>query len=820
MSRIEEPVAQLPVDSLRPRFVTALQKGPVVVTSPTGSGKSTRIPAWCPRPVLVVEPRRVACRALAQRVAQEEGVALGETVGYQVRDEVCASRATEILFVTPGVALRIADRWSTFATLVVDELHERVLDVDLLLALFELRRRRGDLRVALVAMSATLDGSRVAEYLGGSHLDAEGRVFPVSVQHLDADKILLPEVRGLEERVVQGIDLLCRDREEPERLEDVLVFLPGKGEIARCAHILSRREDLEVLELHGGLSLEHQSRVFRPSKRRKVVLTTNVAETSITVPGVGAVVDSGLVRQTRYHRGRGFLTLVPIALDSAQQRAGRAGRTGPGRCIRLWGAAAQLEARTPPEIRRDSLVPLLLGAAACGEKLADLRFLDPPREHAVQTAEESLARLGALEPDGRITERGRRLFGLPLDLRLGQLLVEAEQQVADSGREALDEMIDLVSMLSVQRPLKLRLPDLDIGEDIELEDACDATHLIRALRLPEPFLQADGRVALREARQTRKRLRELFELEEAPTSSPEVDRRRLAAMILAADPTAAYLPRRRGKRVAWANGGTEVELGRESAVQRLEKIPEALVVLETRALGLGGRETRVLITRALPVPMLWLAEAGLGRERLGEVKIEDDQIFADLERVYARRVLATRREIPRGQLARRALVGLVLGGRAFREILPEGPERLRRLGLAHRLVAKERPEWEGLLPELVGVRDLPEGKDPFGVWLEQQLERLGFESGDELELLAPEDLLPPDLPPLVLQELERRFPSQLTLPGARYDLAYDLARRQVTLHQVTGRKIEIPSAAYLPAFPGLRILLVHKGVTRTLREGR
>ena len=213
----------LPIEALRNDCLAALGEGPVVVSSPTGSGKSTGVPRWCPGRVLVVEPRRVACRALAQRVAALDGSPLGETVGYRVRDEQRARANTRILFVTPGIALRMADQWAAWDTLILDEFHERSLDVDLLLALWQ---RRGLRR--LVVMSATLEGERVAAHLGGRHLRAEGRQFPVGTQYLPG-KVLLPEVRGLEERLRAAL-ALCRDVPG-----DVLVFLPGKGEIRSAA---------------------------------------------------------------------------------------------------------------------------------------------------------------------------------------------------------------------------------------------------------------------------------------------------------------------------------------------------------------------------------------------------------------------------------------------------------------------------------------------------------------------------------------------------------------------------------------------------------
>ena len=791
---------ELPIDALRPQISSLLEEGPLVISSPTGSGKSTQVPRWCPGPVLVVEPRRVACRALACRVADLENSPLGDAVGYQVRDERRARASTRILFATPGTVLRFAERWPSFATIVLDEFHERSLEVDLLLALLLERQRRLPKSFRLVVMSATLEGDRLASHLGGRHLHAEGRMFPVHIEYQEDEGVLLPDARNLEDRVAQALF------SSPREAGDVLVFLPGKGEIGRCARRLANRSDLQILELHGGLSLEEQSRIFGSSSRRKVVLATNVAETSLTVPGIGLVIDSGLVRQTRYHRDRGFLTLVPIAKDSADQRSGRAGRTGPGHCIRLWSPAAQLEDRTPPEIHRESLVPLLLAASACGASTDRLPFFDPPRTHSLETAEKELLLLGALDEKKRITPRGSRLFGLPLEVNFSRWLVEAE------GRRVLDDMIDLVACLAPNRPLLTGLPAEEDATPEELGLGCDARHLIRALRGAPDMRPHVRRAALEEARWLRRRLRQAFGLPSEGPKGHTFDRKTMALTLLAADPRTAHVVRSRGRRQGWANGGTEIELGRESAVNQLENV-EALVVLSTRALGLGRRDTRILIDRAMPVPIPWLVEAGLGRDRLGSTSLRNGRVVCQIERVHARRVLTTREEVPEGALARRALTELFLAGQLFPESLETAQDRLRLLQLAWRLAKQGGTSW--LDPAALGIEEEP--PTALDVWILHRLTELGVESGDDVELLSPEDLLPIELPAHLRLEIDRRFPSQLKLPGASYVLDYALEKRRVILRQTTGRKMVIPPVSYLPPFEGLSVLLLHKGVERKLR---
>jgi len=334
----------LPIDTYRDAVLDAVHTGPVVITSPTGSGKSTQVPRWLVRdgPVLVVQPRRVACRSLAQRVAQLQDSALGDRVGYAVRDDRRASEATELLFVTTGVALRLlrSGDIERYRSVVLDELHERSMDLDLLLAM--LAGREG-----LVLMSATLDAERVTEHVGGTLVAAEGRTYPVDIRYPPGQPPV-PDADRLPERIAAALDRL-----PPDDDGDVLVFLPGKGEIAAAADHLRGRH--QVVALHGGLSLDQQGRAFRTDGPRKVILSTNVAETSVTLPRVTAVIDSGLVRRTRYHRGRSVLTLVPVAADAADQRAGRAGRLRPG--VGRSGCGRSERPSTLTRLRRSTASP-------------------------------------------------------------------------------------------------------------------------------------------------------------------------------------------------------------------------------------------------------------------------------------------------------------------------------------------------------------------------------------------------------------------------------------------------------------------------------
>jgi len=808
----------LPIAPLLPRVVAAARAGPVVVSAPTGSGKSTCVPPALNAlgRVLVVEPRRVACRALASRVAELRGCRPGGEVGWIVRDERRADDDAAITFVTPGVALRLVQSGALedYATVILDEFHERAFDTDLLLSL--LLERRGRLAgsgpaanvPALVVMSATLQGERVAEHIGGVHLVGEGRTFPIEVRWLPGDATL-PTRRGLEDRVLAALDACAGDP------GDVLVFLPGKGEIARVGQALQTRGGgrWDVASLHGGMTLGEQGDVLRPrgahSRRRRVVLATNVAETSLTIPGVGVVVDSGLVRGMVYRAGRGYLSLLPIAADSAEQRAGRAGRTGPGVCVRLWSPRAALEEVTLPEIHRGSLVSLTLSALACSPRGMDLPWLDRPRSFAVQAALAELEALGCVR-DGAITGAGVRLFSLPLDVELARLLTRgaAEPGLAEptlllaaalSAGRSLFRRRDAQNLSPYGAPRRPR-PGLGVADDDLRAAGCDAVALIEATRVGDPAVhELDGK-ALGEARAAAARYRRLGFGD--PSWSGQVPRRALAELLLRVWPGAGHVRRERKRgRFTWAAGSTEMELGADSAVRAADT--EALVVLDSRAVAAQGRGGGLLITAAMPIPIAWLASAGLGDEEIGDPELRGGRLLVTVSRVYAGRVLATREEEPRGQPARVAVRDLILAGRCFKGALPPLEERYELAALAIQ-VARSDPDAG------YGAVALPEALPPLPEWLLQRLTELGLESGADIPLLNAEDLMPPRPPDAIAQLIERNYPKLLVVGGARYRIEYQLHERVAIFHQVSGRAKQAPSPTHLPRLPGFRLLWEYK----------
>jgi ATP-dependent helicase HrpB len=427
----------LPVDSILPEITEALRRSPnLVLEAPPGAGKTTRVPPALldqglagEGEICVLEPRRLAARLAARRVAEERGERLGETVGYQVRFDNISGPRTRLRFVTEGVLTRrlLSDpQLSKVSVVVLDEFHERHLQADLTLALLRRLQRESRPSLRIVAMSATLDAAPIAQFLDQcTVLRSAGRRFDVLIKHLPRE-----DERPLAMQVESALRGLLADGLHG----DVLVFLPGAAEIRRaqasCAH-LSSQADLLVLPLHGELPPAEQDRAVRPAERRKVILSTNVAETSVTIDGVVAVIDSGLARIAGHSPWSGLprLNVARISQAAAMQRAGRAGRTQPGVCLRLYTAQdfAARAAQETPELQRLDLAEAVLELHAAG--IRDLRrfeWFEAPPAPALDAAEALLRRLNALDAQGEVTLTGRRMLRLPLHPRLARMVVEAE----------------------------------------------------------------------------------------------------------------------------------------------------------------------------------------------------------------------------------------------------------------------------------------------------------------------------------------------------------------------------------------------------------
>ena len=448
------PSPTFPITPLLPDIVRSLSDHPrLVLEAPPGAGKTTQVPLalldqpWLQgKKILMLEPRRVAARAAAGFMAKQRGEAVGDTVGYRIRFENKVGPKTRVEVVTEGILTRMIQddpMLEEVGAILFDEFHERHLagDLGLALALDVQAQLREDLRI--VVMSATLDGEKLARFLDAPRLSSEGRGHPVQVAHFAArrDETIEVQARRAIEQAVQA------------HPGDVLVFLPGQREIARVATMLADvlPQDIVVLALHGELPVEKQSEALQsdPQGRRRVVLATNVAESSVTLPGVRVVVDSGLAREPSYDPNSGFsrLEVTSISQASADQRAGRAGRVAEGWAYRLWPPSQRLDPQRRPEIALVELGSLALELAAWGSD--DLRFVYAPPPGALNAARDLLARLGALSASQAITPLGKRMLALGTHPRLAAMLLSA------TGAEDRALAADLAALVEARDPLRM-----------------------------------------------------------------------------------------------------------------------------------------------------------------------------------------------------------------------------------------------------------------------------------------------------------------------------------------------------------------------------
>jgi ATP-dependent helicase HrpB len=458
------PPPAFPITPLLPEIRDALTAHPrLVLEAPPGAGKTTQVPLalldapWLAgQKLLMLEPRRIAARAAAQFMAQQLGEPVGQTVGYSIRFESRTSTATRIEVVTEGILTRLIQddpELTGIGAIVFDEFHERHLAGDLgaALALDVQATLRPELR--LLVMSATLDGERIAQWLDAPRLSSPGRSFPVRIEY--------PPART-QESVEHHVARIARQA-LAENDGDVLVFLPGRREIARAQTVLAATLDeaVELVPLHGELGLAEQQLALAPAEpgTRRVVLATNVAESSVTLPGIRAVIDAGLAREPRFDPNSGFTRLetVTISQASADQRAGRAGRVAEGTAYRLWPQSKRLEPSRTAEIAQAELSALALELAAWGitaASAADLPWLDPPPAGALAQGRELLGLLGALDRDGRITALGRRMLELGASPRLAAAALRAPS-------ERLALVADLLALMDARSPLRGELARSD-----------------------------------------------------------------------------------------------------------------------------------------------------------------------------------------------------------------------------------------------------------------------------------------------------------------------------------------------------------------------
>jgi ATP-dependent helicase HrpB len=485
----------LPIDDVLPNLTGALsERAAAVLVAPPGAGKTTRVPLvlarepWIKnRKILVLEPRRLAARAAADRMAATLGEAVGDTVGYRVRFGSKVSRTTRIEIVTEGIFTNLIlndPSLENVAAVLFDEFHERSLDADLGLALAQDAQQglREDLK--LLVMSATLDGARVARLLDNAPvITSEGRAFAVDTRYVARDP-----GKPIEAQVADTVARALR-----AEAGSILVFLPGAAEIRRCETLLRERPSdpaADIVPLFGALEADVQDRAIAPAPagRRKVVLATSIAETSLTIEGVRIVVDSGLARVPRYEPDVGLTRLetVRVSRAAADQRRGRAGRTAPGVCYRLWEEAqtGALEAFAQPEILAADLSRFVLDLAQWGvTEPGTLAFLDPPPRPALSEARALLRDLTAIDAAGRLTEEGRKLRALPLPPRLARMVVDASAQCA--GRLAAD-----IALILSERGLGGN--DVDLGHRLHELSRDRSRRAVEARRMAARWVDLVG----------------------------------------------------------------------------------------------------------------------------------------------------------------------------------------------------------------------------------------------------------------------------------------------------------------------------------------
>jgi len=482
-----------PINEIIPDLKVKLEKEPVIILqAPPGAGKSTILPLellnekWLfGKKILLLEPRRLATRSVANRMADLLNESIGETIGYRIRFENKISKNTKIEVVTEGILTRMLQNDNALddvGLVIFDEFHERSLNADLALALcYQVQQvLRNDLRILI--MSATLDGAKLSSLLNNAPiLTSEGRQYPVSIQYINSDEKIY-----LHLRMANAIKKALR-----ENKGDILAFLPGAGEILRTQQILEEENsEISVQPLYGDLSQQKQQEAIlpHPQGKRKVVLATSIAETSLTIEGIAVVIDSGYSRSPRYDIQTGLTRLetIKVTKDAADQRAGRAGRLGPGTCYRLWseGSHIHLIPNRKPEILEADLTPLMLELSQWGiQNINELLWLTPPPLAAVSQAKELLNQLGALQ-NNKITARGKEMLQMPTHPRLAHMLIEAKNFEKNKPREHFIALAtDLAATLEERDPL-----NKESGADLSLR-----IELLRKYRAGER-VNADRRV--------------------------------------------------------------------------------------------------------------------------------------------------------------------------------------------------------------------------------------------------------------------------------------------------------------------------------------
>jgi len=779
----------LPIDSYQNAFHDQIGSSHLVVEAETGSGKSTRLPVWASQHgrVLVVEPRRIACTSLAKYLAQQSGEKLGSKVGYAIKLESEYSEQTDVVFVTPGIALRwlSEDGLASFDVIVVDEFHERRWDIDLLVAILKQKASH-----RLVITSATIEGERLAHYLNANRISCEGRTYQVAIENRANESRVLPDIRHLEQRIAEEVNhQLIASR------GDILVFLPGKKEIVHCEQTLAKNPDIQVVKLHASVSDKERGLALSGrnidtkndgDSLRKVILATNVAETSLTIPDIGVVIDSGLERRTVQRNGRTTLMLKSISRASAKQRAGRAGRVMDGVCVRLYGEHAALELVTPPELQREELTEPMLAAACCGAPLESFSFLDPIPEKSLNSATQTLLTMEAINTDHQITEHGKKLYPLPIDALYADIVTRIKNKAL---KEA---MVDLTAALSVPARLYQLPNNADHLEALaqQEKEGCDLSLLIQIVRGRDyPHLEIDKQ-ALNEAQGLATQMREVFELPQLEVAS-RFQRIELLKTIVNLHPELVFV-RRLKRKEAFANGMLEVVLGRQN---RFPDNAQAMLVLDTHSLpGRGVKQTLILATTTAPIPLELVVEADLGEWQQSETVVNDEGVFTEMALVYAGRTITTKLVEAEGPLSLKPIVDLVVSGAQLPGFAEARTQEIKHWQLYVKLGLDEQTQFTPEIEQL-----------SFELWLIEQLEVLGVTDVSELEMFEHNDIPFDGIPAWLYNEFSEKYPFSLCLADLQLEVEYLTGRKLIYVHYQSGSRKLSPKRWELPTWSGWRI---------------
>ncbi|AMV30965.1 ATP-dependent RNA helicase HrpB [Pirellula sp. SH-Sr6A] len=766
----------LPIDSYLHEILDAVRGHPIVVVeAPPGSGKTTRVApsllemisqSGTSGRIYLLQPRRLAARSVAERIAQESASTIGERIGYQVRFDHQISRNTQLIVATEGILLRRLQSdpaLEDVSIVLLDEFHERSLDADLLLGM--LRRVQDTVRedLRIVIMSATLDIDLIRESLGEIPIiRIESRTFPVRNLY----KPMNPR-----DRMVDHLVRVVSDSVQQYE-GDILAFLPGAGEIHRAAEELNRTSvarDCDVLPLYGAMTLEEQSRVVQTGPRRKVVLATNIAETSLTIEGVRVVVDSGQARVMRFTPDVGLdrLCLESISQASATQRAGRAGRVAPGTCIRLWSEAADRAkaAHLEPEIRRLDLCSAALQLYAWGEgESEDFPWLEKPREDAWAAAKKLLECLGAIS-HGKITPIGIQMSQLPIHPRLARMVLDAAE------RGCLSRSALLAAMLAERDPFdrreqRDRSPSIHTKHTSKwFSDCMERLLILESALHRQPFESPFGELnfsALRTiasaAEQISTQTRSLLERDRAHDCDQNTAPEAILQSLLAGFPDRLARRRQAGKSNGLMVGGKGVSLHPQSGV--LE--PEFFLCIEMD----GGKGSDAIVRQASGVEVDWILDKLVTSEECF-FHPSQKQVVARKQTRWLDLVL---QETPTAISDNAKAKAILMQGvrQYWDQAYPKDDESL--CGFIERVRCLR--EW---MPEL----ELPEIGLPL---LEEVAEELcdGRRSLSEIRNAPWLDWLRAKLTPEQLQAIEREAPARIQVPsGSQIKIEYEQGKPPV-----------------------------------------